>query len=549
MTSDYRWLNSYSKQFLESDYLVAGQTLDERVDIICKAADAKLKGKLVIGDKLKENIKKGWYSLSTPIWANFGTDRGLPISCFSSHISDNMESILYTNAEVGMMTKFGGGTAAYFGDLRGRGVPIRNNGYSSGAVHFMQMFDSQMQVISQGSTRRGNFAAYLPIDHPDIMEFLKIKSEGFVIQDLSFGVCVPDAWLQSMVDGDSDKRKIWARVLEVRSNVGYPYIFFTGNVNNNTVDVYQDKGMKITHSNLCSEIMLPTSNQESFVCDLSSMNLLHYDEWKDTDAVEILTYFLDAVMEEFIDKSNGIMFMERANRFAKNHRALGIGVLGWHSLLQSKMIPFESMEAKFLNTEIFKLLKEKTYKASADLASIYGEPELLKGYGRRNTTTMAIAPTKSSAFILGQVSEGIEPHKSNYYIKDLAKGKFSIKNTHLLELLESRGQSTPEIWESILKNKGSVQHLDVLTPEEKAVFKTFQEISPKEIIIQASARQKFIDQGQSLNLMIHPKTPVKDVNALVLEAWKLGVKALYYQISINAAQELTNILSCSSCES
>lgn len=549
MTQDYRWLNPYSQQFLEADYLLKGQTLDERVDIICKAIDAKLKGKLVIGEKIKENIKKGWYSLSTPVWANFGTDRGFPISCYGSHVEDKMESILYANAEVGMMTKYGGGTAAYFGDLRSRGTPIKNNGISSGAVHFMQMFDSQMQVISQGSTRRGNFAAYLPIDHSDIMEFLKIKSEGFLIQDLSFGVCVPDYWLQEMVDGDSDKRKIWAKVLEVRSNVGYPYIFFTDNVNKNTANVYKDKKMKIEHSNLCAEIALPTSETESFVCCLASMNLLHYDEWKATDAVELLTYVLDAVMEEFIEKSEGVMFMERAHRFAKNHRAIGIGVLGWHSLLQSKMVAFESMEAKLLNTEIFKLIKKKTYSASEVLSTLYGEPELLKGYGRRNTTTMAIAPTKSSAFILGQVSEGIEPHKANYYIKDLAKGKFSIRNVHLVELLNFKGKNTEDVWESILKNRGSVSQLHFLSENEKNVFKTFEEISPKEIIIQASARQKYIDQGQSLNLMIHPKSPIKEVNALILEAWKLGVKTLYYQIGINAAQELSSILTCTSCES
>ena len=546
--SDYRWFNDYSKQFMEQGYLLPGQSLEERVDVICKGVDEILG--LDIGHRIKENIKRGWYSFSTPVWSNFRTDRGLPISCFGSFIEDDMGSILYTNSEVGMMTKHGGGTSAYFGDLRGRGSPIKSNGFSSGSVHFMQMFDTQMQIISQGSTRRGNLAAYLPIDHPDIEEFLKIKSEGFFIQDLSFGVCVSNNWLSEMIEGDIKKRQIWAKVLESRSNVGYPYIFFIDNANDNTVDVYRDKNLKIHHSNLCTEISLPNSKDESFVCNLSSMNLLYYDEWKDTDAVELLVFLLDAVMSEFIKKSENIPFMSRTNIFAKRHRALGIGCLGWHSFLQSKMIPFESMDAKLLNVEIIKNIKERAYKASEKLAYMYGEPELLEGYGRRNTTLLAIAPTKSSAFILGQVSEGIEPNKSNYYIKDLAKGKFSIRNKYLEDILEDKGKNNPEVWSSILMNRGSVQHLECLSDYEKEVFKTFEEISPKEVIIQASQRQKYIDQGQSINLMIHPKTPVKDVNALILEAWRLGIKSLYYQISVNAAQEFSrNILSCSSCES
>lgn len=546
--SEYVWYNELSKQFLEKDYLLPGQTLENRVDIICQRAEEilKIEG---FADKLKQNIKRGWYSLSTPIWANFGTDRGLPISCFSSYIEDTMESILYTNAEVGMMTKYGGGTAAYFGDLRPRGAVIKNNGKSSGSVHFMQMFDTTMITVNQGSTRRGNFAAYLPIDHGDILEFLAIRSEGNPIQDISFGVCVPDYWLEEMVAGDTEKRKIWAKVLQSRINTGYPYIIFTDNANKNKPQVYKDKNLKITHSNLCSEIFLPTNKDESFVCDLASMNIVHFDEWKDTDAVKTLVYFLDAVMTEFIEKAEKVPFMNRAVNFAKNHRALGIGWIGYHSYLQSKMIPFESMAAKFANTEIAETMKQQGEAASRELASIFGEPDLLKGYGMRNTTLFAIAPTKSSAFILGQISEGIEPNKSNYYIKDLAKGKFTVKNPYLTRLLESKGYNDEDTWNSILKNKGSVQHLDILSEEEKQVFKTFREISPKEIIIQASQRQKYIDQGQSLNLMIHPSTPTKDLNSLILEAWKLGVKGLYYQISVNAAQEFSaSILECKSCE-
>lgn len=545
----YKWLNALSQQFLEQDYLLPGQTVDQRVDIICNTAASILKDD-TFAARFKENLQKGWYSLSTPIWTNFGTERGLPISCYGSNIDDSMESILDTHAEVGMMTKYGGGTSAYFGNLRGRGAQITNNGKSSGSIHFMSLFESLIKIVSQGNTRRGNFAAYLPIEHPDIAEFLEVRSEGNPIQDLFVGVTVSDEWLNEMKDGDQEKRKTWARLLESRINTGLPYIMFSDNVNNNTVDVYKDKGIRITHSNLCSEIALADSEDESFVCDLASMNIFYFDEWKNTDAVEVLTYALDAVMTEFINKAKGLPHMQRAVNFAERQRALGVGWLGWHSYLQKKRIAFESMEAKRLNVEVAKLIHKKTYKASAELAEKFGEPELLKGYGRRNVTLMAIAPTKSSAFILGQVSEGIEPHRSNYYIKDTAKGKFTIKNLALEELLIEKGQNSLLVWESILQKSGSVQHLSFLTDEEKDVFKTFSEISMKEVVIQAAARQRFIDQSQSLNLLIHPLTPIKDVNALLLFAWEQGVKSLYYQYSINASQELSrNLLECKSCSS
>lgn len=544
----YRWLNAPAKIFLERDYLLKGQTPKERIRIICERA-GEILGLDWFADAFEENIAKGWYSLSTPIWTNFGTNRGLPISCFGSQISDSMDSIIETWAEVCMMTKIGGGTSAYFGHLRQRGAPITDNGTSSGSVHFMQLFDMLVNIVSQGKARRGNFAAYLPIEHPDIEEFLKIRSEGSTLQEISSGVTITDKFMEEMLAGDKKKRKIWASLIKARINTGYPYIVFIDTVNKNTVDVYKDKEMKITHSNLCSEIMLPDSETESFVCDLSSMNLRYYDEWKDTNAVELLTYFLDAVMSEFIEKASKIQYMERAVNFAKNHRALGIGMFGWHSLLQSKMIPYESMAAQFLNTEIAETIRNQAYAASAKLAKEYGEPELLKGYGRRNTTLMAIAPTKSSSFIIGQESEAVEPNMSNYMIKDLQKGKFTIKNPFLEKVLDSYGKNTPETWESILKNSGSVQHLDFLHQHEKEVFKTFEEISPKETIIQAAQRQKYIDQGQSLNLMIHPSTPAKDISKLYIEAWQMGIKSLYYQFSINASQNFAkNILHCKACE-
>ncbi len=917
MNQPYYWVNEDSIKFLSNGYLKPGQTIFERINEIGQSAERQL-AQSGFAEKFIRYLSYGWYSLSSPIWANFGNERGLPISCNGSYIADSVESILTKNTEVAVMTKHGAGTSAYFGDLRPRGAAISVGGTSTGPVHFMELFDTTTNIISQSNVRRGSFAAYLPIEHPDILEFLRIRSEGHKIQAMSLGVTITDSWMQSMINGDSEKRGIWAKVLQKRAESGYPYLFFTDTVNNNKPQVYKDKNLPIHASNLCvagnqrvpsqfglltakelydkqekltlfdnirmvnasemkliekkaktykitlengmshtvtdyhkvkcsirkgyrevetrdieckdlkvgdyvavqttkgifgpldmedeafllglyqgdgtqhediihfdiwendfdleqeikdkhdricdkyntqiasnnrvydkpvfhecyvangdvrkrrlsgkatskalhfqkefvpewiwrasektqwqylrgllytdgtvgvysskgdaiqlsicsihhdwleelqilmanlglqtsirlmrnagqtmlpdgkgghkfyntkpiwrilignkndcltvekntgfltrkkisiqdreyrdntkkyykvksieyageqdvfccsvdsathhwvcngiithncSEINLPSSADLSFVCNLSSMNLLHYDAWKNTDAVEVLIYFLDGVMSEYIAKTANIKYMEAAHKFAKEHRALGLGTLGWHSYLQSNMIPFESLKAKLLNTEIHKFIRERADYATKQLAAVYGEPEILKGYGRRNATLIAIAPTTSSSFILGQVSPSIEPLNSNYFVKDLAKGKFTYKNPYLERLLESKGKNTSDIWKSILLKGGSIQHLTFLSQEEKDVFKTFGEISQKEIVIQAAARQKYIDQSQSLNLMIPPNTPPKEVNQLIIDGWKLGVKTFYYQRSANPSQELSrSILTCSSCE-
>jgi ribonucleoside-diphosphate reductase alpha chain len=545
----FYWLNEESRQFLSRDYLLPGVSPEQRLRQIADYAEGIL-GIGGFGDKFYDYIARGWYSLATPVWTNFGLRRGLPISCYGSYIEDDSASILFTASEVGMMTKLGGGTSAYFGKLRPRGAPIRDNGYSNGSFSFAKLFDRMIEVFSQGSTRRGQCAAYIDIEHPDLEEWLWIQREGCDIQLLYWGVCVGNEWLQQMRDGDADKRRLWAKVLEARSEVGIPYIFFKDNANNSAPEVYQRLGKRIYASNLCTEIMLPASADESFVCCLSSMNLLHYDEWKDTDAVETMVFFLDAVMEDFIRRVEGIPFMQRAYNFAVRHRALGLGVLGWHSLLQSKRIPIESMDAYRLNTEVFRTIYDRAYNASMDLARRFGEPEYLKGTGRRNATLLAIAPTKSSSFILGQVSPSIEPFMSNYHVKDLAKVKTTFKNPYLQQVLRERGKDTDEVWQSIAAHDGSVQHLDFLSDEERDTFKTFSEISQMTLVQQAAQRQAYIDQGQSLNLMIHPETPVRDINLLVLRAAELGLKSLYYQYSVNAAQEFNRelLLSCRVCE-
>lgn len=555
----FEWLTEHSRNFLASGYLSPGVSAEERIREIAERAQEIL-GIPGYADKFYHYMSQGFYSLASPVWSNFGKRRGLPISCFGSHIGDDMGNILYTQSEVGMMSKLGGGTSGYFGKIRHRGAEVKNNGQASGAVHIMQLFESMVDVVSQGSVRRGRFSPYLPVEHPDIMEFLEIGTEGNPIQELTHGVTVTNEWMQEMVDGDDEKRSIWAKVLQRRGEMGYPYIFFKDNANNAAADVYKEKELPIYASNLCTEIMLPSNDDWSFVCVLSSVNLLHYEQWKDTDAVETMVYFLDAVITEFIDKLEAyrdsdsredrqtFLFMERAYNFAKDNRALGLGVLGWHSLLQSKMLPLDSQKAYDLNNEIFKVIKEKSYKASEELAEKFGEPEVLKGYGRRNATLNAIAPTTSSAFILGQVSQGIEPIWSNVYVKDIAKIKTTIKNSYLEALLEDKGFNTPEVWRDIRNNDGSVQHLGFLTQDEKDVFKTYSEIDQLDLIYQAAHRQNYIDQGQSLNIIVHPEMPVKEINKIHVTAWKLGLKSLYYQHSMNAAQKFAQKKDCASCE-
>ena len=912
---DYKWITKPSKIFLSQGYLQGDETPISRIEDMANNAERILKRK-GFAEEFLHGMSRGWYLMSTPVWANFGRSSGLPISCFNSHFEDRMDSILYNVAEVGMMTKMGGGCSGYFGELRPRGAAISSGGKSDGVINFMRLFDTAMITCRQASIRRGVFGAYLPIDHGDIEEFLKVKQEGSPIQELFTGVCVTDKWMQEMIDGDKDHRRIWAQVLKSRSETGIPYIFFTDNVNNNAPQVYKDEDRKINGSNVCcvtsdqrvpsqfglltvgelfeksepliltdgrgntvnsspmkllgenqrvlkitlsnglshtvtechripkrsgrtedivfatnlkigdflrvqenkgvfgkndmrreaflfgmyqadgtqnkdmiyfdvwendfdllgeiqdshnfvcdkyntqiseyngrkydypkfakcevqegsprkkrlggkackkalqfekgyvpnwiwegteetqwqyirglfyadgsasesarpqggtclylalannneeflkeiqilllnlgcrfalsnmrdgglkllpdgkggnkeyltkdcyrlvcgnknsailfekwtgflsrkgvelkdsyrdnskkyfeivkiedagfqdvycvevesddhlwvcnglvthnSEIMLSSNEEESFVCCLSSMNLLHYDEWKDTNAVELLGYFLDAVLTEFIEKAKKIPFMEKTVAFAENQRAIGIGATGWHSYLQSKMIPFEGLEAQFLNAEIFETMNRQSLEASRKAAIELGEPPMLKGYGERWVTRHALAPNTSSAFILGQVSQSVEPYKSNYYVKALAKFEATVKNPYLKDLLKEKDRNTDEVWDSILLKNGSVQHLDFLDQREKDVFRTFEEISAKETVIQAAQRQKFIDQGQSLNLMVHPKTSAKDINELMIFAWESGIKSLYYQHSINAAQAFYRKLNeCSSCE-
>lgn len=544
----FEWLNKESRDFLKRGYLDKGVKPEDRVREIADVAEQRL-GIKGYSDKFYDYMSKGWYSLSSPVWANYGLKKGMPVSCFGSVCDDSVDGMLYTGAEIGMMSKYGGGTSLYMGKIRPRGSEISSGGRADGPVHYALHYDSIIEVFKQSETRRGSCAVYLDVEHDDIDEFLNIRKEGHPIQNLQFGVCVGDDWMKDMIEGDRKKRKIWAKIIQARREHGFPYLFFKDNANNQAPEEYKKLGLEIKASNLCSEIMLHSSTYRSFVCVLGSINLLYYDDWKDTDAVETYIYFLDTVVTEFLEKSEHAPYMQNAYRFAKEHRALGLGVLGWHSYLQSKMIPFEGLRSHLLNIEIFNNIRNKADIANYQLGKLFGSPTILKGTGKRNSTLMALAPTKSSSFILGQVSMSIEPLKSNYFIKDLAKSKTVYKNPFLEKLLEEKGKNFKYVWQDIMKNNGSVQHLDFLSKEEKDVFKTFIEISPAEIIRQASTRQKYIDQGQSLNLSIHPSIPVKEVNKLYIDAWESGLKSLYYQFSESAAMNFAReINNCESCE-
>lgn len=542
------WLTEDSRTFLNRGYLRDGQTIEERYQEICDTI-VKISKDVSLGKRFENYIEKGWISFATPVLSNFGS-KNLPISCNKSVIGDNLDSILNGQREIGMLSKYGAGTAVNFSDIRPAGSPISSGGTSEGIIPFISMYDHTISKITQGSQRRGMMCAYLSVSHKEILDFLEIGSEGSSIQTITTAVTIPKGWMDSLKQGDLEKRKIWSKVLKTRSELGFPYILFEENCNKNKPQVYKDKGYWINHSNLCSECLELCTIEKTFACCLSSVNALHFDDWvKDPNFIFDVNLMLDCVLSEYIEKGDKLAGLGRAIRFAKEHRAIGVGVLGFHSYLQKRMIPFGSIVSKGLNKKIFSHIRAESDRASKWMAENWGEPEYMKGYGLRNSSRIAVAPTKSTAFIMGSLSSGIEPIKSNYHIKSLAKIQHEYKNPLLVNLLDSKNKNTSEVWEDILNNNGSVQSLDFLSQNEKDVFKTFSEISQLDIVQMAADRQEYIDQGQSLNLMFHPSTTAKQINKLTLKAYDLGIKTLYYQYSGNAAQEFSrSLLECTSCE-
>jgi ribonucleoside-diphosphate reductase alpha chain len=517
---------------LQGGYLLPGETPRKLYSRLAAAAASYYENPAQWESRFFEALWKNWLCPASPVASNMGSNRGLPISCNSIHVGDNISSIFMKNHELAMLSKNGAGVGVYLGDIRGRGAKIQGNGKSEGVISWAKTYDVTTVSVSQGSTRRGASALYLPIDHPDIEEFLNIRRPTGDMNrrclNINHGVCISDKWMKDMIAGDKDKRLLWQNLLRNRAETGEPYLFFTDNVNKANPACYTDKGLHVSTSNICTEIFLHTDPDHSFVCCLSSLNLTKWDEWKDTDLPNLAVRFLDAVLEEYIQKSEGLPGFDASRASAIKGRAIGIGVLGWHTLLQEKMIPFDSFDAMSLNSQIFKTIRTKAEQETELLAKELGEPEWCKGHNRRNTHLMAVAPTVSNSTISGGHSAGIEPITANIYSQKSAKGTFIRRNRTLETLLESKGKSTAEVWRSINEFSGSVQHLDFLSSEEKEVFLTARELNQHAIIKQAAQRQKWIDQGQSVNLFFGSNSDPKYIHEVHLAAWEMGLKSLYY---------------------
>jgi ribonucleoside-diphosphate reductase alpha chain len=526
------WMDQAGLSTLENGYLLEGETPLDMYVRVSHAAGSYYSDNEKWTKKFFNAMWKNWLCPASPILSNMGTDRGLPISCNSIHVGDSVDSIFGKSHELAMLSKNGAGVGIYLGDVRGRGASIKGNGKSEGVIPWAKVFDTTTVSVSQGSTRRGAGAVYLPIRHLDIDEFINIRrptgDANRRCLNLNHGVSVDDLWMKEMIEGDQTKRLIWQEILRSRVETGEPYLLFVDSANRANPECYIENGLSVKTSNICTEVMLHTDTDHSFVCDLSSLNLVRWYEWKDSDLVRTTVRFLDAVMEEYILKSDCMPGLGPSRASAIKGRAIGIGVLGWHSLLQSLNYPFDSFDSMMLNSTIFKTIRDKAEEETKALALELGEPEWCKGFGRRNTHLMAVAPTVSNSTISGGYSAGIEPIAANIFSQKSAKGTFIRKNTILETHLEIIGKNTPEVWKSINEQSGSVQHLSFLDDLTKQVFLTAREINQHAIIKQAAQRQKFIDQGQSVNLFFASNASPKYIHEVHLAAWELGLKSLYY---------------------
>jgi ribonucleoside-diphosphate reductase alpha chain len=533
------WLSDEGMQTLSAGYLLPGETPRAMFERVAKSA-AEINEDAGLYEDLFTCLWNGWLGLASPVAANFGTSRALPISCYSVHLSDSVSSIYSHLKEVAQLSKNGGGVGVYMGDVRPAGSPISGGGKSTGIVPWAQQYDLAARVVSQGGVRRGSFAIYLPIDHTDVPELLRAKdhSKGdprkFI--DSNVALTVTDDWIESMLAGDEKKQELFGEVLKTRLQSGSPYLVYIDNANRQNPKCYTDRGLSVKTSNLCSEIFLHTDENHTFVCVLSSLNLSRYDEfsgWKSPTSgrtvPQLAIHLLDAVVSEFIRKGQHRVGMGRAIKFAEKSRALGLGTMGLHTLYQKRGLPFKSEGARQLNVECHQWIRQESETASRELAARFGEPEWCLGSGMRHTHLTAIAPTRTNSVISGAFSQGIEPIDSNFFVAKQAKGTFVRKNPVLEQLFCERGVSD-EIWDSILSQKGSVQHLpsDILSDVEKEMFLTAREIDQFELVKQASDRQPFVCQGQSLNLFVDPEASAEYLFRLHLSAWKMGLKSLYY---------------------
>ncbi len=530
--------NEIYKQTITGGYLLPNETPREAYKRVAKTI-AKRLYKPELADRFFEYIWNGWLCLASPVLSNTGTDRGLPISCFGIDVADSINDIGQKNLEMMMLAKHGGGVGIGVNMIRPSGAKITGNGTSDGVVPFCKIYDSTILATNQGSVRRGAASVNINIEHPDFLEWLEIREpKGDVNrQSLNLHQCavVGDKFMRRLEAGDTVSRNKWSKLLQKRKATGEPYILFKGNTNKANPSAYKDNALKVHMTNICSEIVLHTDESHSFVCCLSSLNLAKYDEWKNTNIIYDSIWFLDGVLEEFIQRAKYRKGFENSVRSAEKGRALGLGVLGWHTYLQEKGLPFEGLLSQFETRKIFSQIKIESERASMELAEIYGEPLWCKGTGMRNTHLRAIAPTVSNSKLSGNVSPGIEPWAANVFTEQSAKGTFIRKNPTLVKLLRKHKLNTNEIWDKILADGGSVQAIDELDSlvlandiPAKDVFKTFKEINQLELVNQAGLRQQYIDQSVSLNLAFPSEAPPKWVNKVHLDAWKKGVKTLYY---------------------
>jgi ribonucleoside-diphosphate reductase alpha chain len=530
---DYpEWMDEVALSTISKGYLIPGETPKRAYRRVANAVAMRLE-KPEMASKFFKYIWNGWIGLASPVLSNTGTDRGLPISCFGVDTPDSIRGIGLTNAELMKLTASGGGVGVSVSRIRPRGTSIRGNGKSEGVVPWCKIYDSAIIATNQGNVRRGAASVNCNINHPDIDEYLQIRrpkgDPNRQCLNLHQCVVVDDAFMRKLNDRDEEAMNLWLEILKSRMETGEPYIMFEDNVNKDNPVAYMMNNLKVSMTNICTEITLHTDEEHSFICCLSSLNLAKYDEWKDTDVVETATYFLDGVMEEFIVKTNGKSSMKRTHKHAKKGRALGLGIMGWHTFLQKKNLPFNSIASTAWTHTIMSKIRNEAEAASRKLAQEYGEPLWCKGTGMRNTHVLAIAPTVSNSRICG-CSAGIEPQPANVYTFNGAKGTFIVKNKELEKLLVEKKKNTNKVWDQILADDGSVQNLptDILNEEEKQVFLTFAETNQLELVRQASIRQKYIDQTQSLNLAFSPTDSPRWINQVHIEAWKLGVKTLYY---------------------
>ena len=563
---------------ISKTYLQAGEKPKDAYWRVATAVAKRLE-KPQLATKFFDYMWKGWLCLATPVLANTGTDRGLPISCFGIDVGDSIYEIGSKNLELMLLAKHGGGVGIGINMIRPAGTKITGNGTSDGVVPFCKIYDSTILATNQGSVRRGAASVNIKIEHKDFEDFLEIREpKGDVNrQSLNLHQCVvvSDRFMKKVEEGDSDARRKWGKLLQKRKATGEPYIMYKGNVNKANPEMYKKNGLKVHMTNICSEIVLHTDEQHSFVCCLSSLNLAKYDEWKDTDLVYTSTIFLDGVLEEFIQRAKNLKGFENSVRSAERGRALGLGVLGWHTYLQQKGLPFEGLQAQFETRKIFSQLKIESERASRWLATEYGEPLWCKESGMRNTHLRAVAPTVSNSKLSGNVSSGIEPWAANVFTEQTSKGTFIRKNPELKKVLKKIGFDTKETWDKILADGGSVMGLDFLDEwcyvdgkiveckevegeakhkctSVKDVFKTFKEINQLDLVRQAGVRQQYIDQAVSLNLAFPAIADPKWINQVHLEAWKQGVKTLYYMrtesvLRGDIAQQAMNP-DCVSCE-